>query len=97
MTDFFVSYNRADRGWAEWIAWQLEDGGYSTTLQAWDFHPGSNFVLDMQRATREADRTIAVLSPIMLQHSILSPNGRRPCTGSDWREGHFGARSRPHL
>ncbi len=24
MKDFFISYNKADRAWAEWIAWQLE-------------------------------------------------------------------------
>ena len=23
--DFFISYNKADREWAEWIAWQLEE------------------------------------------------------------------------
>jgi hypothetical protein len=61
--DFFISYNRADREWAEWIAWTLEEAGYSTILQAWDFRPGSNFVLEMQRAAQEADRLIAVLSP----------------------------------
>jgi hypothetical protein len=22
--DFFISYNQADRAWAEWIAWELE-------------------------------------------------------------------------
>jgi hypothetical protein len=22
--DFFISYNRADQTWAEWVAWQLE-------------------------------------------------------------------------
>ena len=43
--DFFISYNRADRTWAEWIAWQLEEAGYTTVLQAWDFGPGSNFAL----------------------------------------------------
>jgi TIR domain len=32
--DFFVSYTGADRAWAEWIAWQLEDAGYSIVLQA---------------------------------------------------------------
>ncbi|MGA9350971.1 MAG: TIR domain-containing protein [Anaerolineae bacterium] len=26
MKDFFISYNSADRTWAEWIAWQLEEG-----------------------------------------------------------------------
>jgi hypothetical protein len=25
--EFFVSYAGADRAWAEWIAWQLEDAG----------------------------------------------------------------------
>ena len=61
--DFFVSYNSADRAWAEWIAWELEDAGHSVVIQAWDFRPGVNFVLEMHRATIEADRTVAVLSP----------------------------------
>ena len=61
--DFFVSYNQADRAWAEWIAWQLESEGYTTVLQAWDFLPGSNFVVDMDNASGQASRTIAVLSP----------------------------------
>lgn len=63
MKDFFISHNKADKQWAEWIAWQLEEAGYSVTLQAWDFRPGTNFVLKMQKATQEATRTIAVLSP----------------------------------
>ena len=63
MKDFFVSYNRADRVWAEWIAWQLEATGYEVVLQAWDFRPGSNFVVEMDEATKQAERTIAVLSP----------------------------------
>jgi TIR domain len=37
--DFFVSYTAADQEWAEWIAWQLEEAGYRTVLQAWDFRP----------------------------------------------------------
>ncbi len=61
--DFFISYTSADKTWAEWIAWQLEEVGYSTILQAWDFRPGGNFILAMNRATRTARRTIAVLSP----------------------------------
>src|SRR3954470_9794313 len=35
--DFFISYNRADRTWAEWIAWQLEQAGRSFIVQAWHF------------------------------------------------------------
>ncbi|SRR5256885_16655553 len=60
--DFFVSYNKADRYWGEWIAWQLEEAGFSVVIQAWDFRPGSNFILEMQKAATEAERTIAVLS-----------------------------------
>jgi hypothetical protein len=63
MKDFFISYNKADRAWAEWIAYQLEDANYSTISQAWDFLAGGNFVLDMHKASQEAEHTIAVLSP----------------------------------
>ena len=62
MKDFFLSYNKEDKAWAEWIAWTLEDAGYSTVIQAWDFVPGSNFVLNMQQALEEAETTIAVIS-----------------------------------
>lgn len=63
MANFFVSYNRADRNWAEWIAWQLEEAGYAVIIQAWDFRPGANFVQEMDRAAAQAERTLAVLSP----------------------------------
>ena len=38
---FFISYTGADRVWAEWIAWQVEEAGYQVKIQAWDFSPGS--------------------------------------------------------
>jgi tetratricopeptide (TPR) repeat protein len=59
---FFISYNKADHTWAEWIAWQLEEQGYTTIIQAWDFRPGVNFVHKMHEAVQQAERTIAVLS-----------------------------------
>ncbi|WP_308301598.1 toll/interleukin-1 receptor domain-containing protein [Frankia sp. AiPa1] len=65
--DFFVSYTQADREWAEWVAWQLEDAGYSVLIQAWDFVPGSNWNSGMQRGTTSARRTIAILSEAYLQ------------------------------
>jgi tetratricopeptide (TPR) repeat protein len=71
--DFFISYNKADRHWATWIAWQLEAAGFSTLLQAWDFRPGCNFVLEMQAATTAARRTIAVLSPDYLDALYTQP------------------------
>lgn len=63
MMRFFVSYNGADRKWAEWIGHEVEDAGHLAILQAWDFLPGANFVLQMQEATKTTDKTILVLSP----------------------------------
>jgi tetratricopeptide (TPR) repeat protein len=74
--DFFISYNKADREWAEWIAQQLEQAGnYSVVIQAWDFRPGGNFVLDMQRALVGCNRMVAVLSPDYLTSGF---------TASEW-------------
>ena len=75
MKDFFVSYNKNDRAWAEWIAWQIEESGYTTSIQAWDFRPGGNFVYYMQEGTSKARRTIAVLSPDYLSSQF---------TASEW-------------
>ncbi|MBW4690277.1 MAG: TIR domain-containing protein [Lyngbya sp. HA4199-MV5] len=71
--DFFISYNRHDKTWAEWIAWTLEAAEYTVIIQAWDFRPGGNFVLDMQRAASQADRTIAVLSENYLSSQFTQP------------------------
>jgi hypothetical protein len=71
--DFFASYTSADRPWAEWIAWQLEDGGYSVRIQAWDFGAGANFVLEMDEAARVSQRTLAVLSPAFLESRYCGP------------------------
>jgi WD40 repeat protein len=71
--DFFISYNNADKNWAEWIAWTLEEAGYSVVIQAWDFRPGGNFILDMQRATEDTERTIAVLSEEYLKATYTQP------------------------
>jgi len=71
--DFFISYNKADKDWAEWIAWHLEEKGYKVVIQAWDFRPGCNFVLEMDNASRETDRTIAVLSPNYLSAFYTQP------------------------
>jgi TIR domain len=46
--DFFVSFNRADHAWATWIAWVLEEAGYSVFFQDWGFR--GNFVEHMNRA-----------------------------------------------
>ncbi|GAA4397852.1 hypothetical protein GCM10023187_07750 [Nibrella viscosa] len=67
MKDFFISYNQHDRTWAEWIAWQLEEAGYSVVIQAWDFT--GNWIIDMNKAMVDTARTVAVLSPQYLSAS----------------------------
>ncbi len=58
-----MSYTQADRAWAEWIAWILQEDGYRILVQAWDFVPGTNWVRGMDDGVTGATRTIAVLSP----------------------------------
>ena len=61
--DFFISHTSADRAWAEWVAWQLEESGYTAILQSWDFRPGDNFFLSMEKALDDAERIIVIISP----------------------------------
>ena len=69
--DFFVSFNKADRAWATWIAWVLEEAGYTVFFQDWDFK--GNFVLEMDRAHTQSRRTVAVLSPDYLTSRFTAP------------------------
>jgi serine/threonine protein kinase len=67
LKDFFIIYNRVDRSWAKWVAWELEDAGYSTILPPWSFRPDSDFEMEMRKATAKANRTIVILSPDYLK------------------------------
>jgi hypothetical protein len=71
--DFFISYTGKDKAWAEWIAWVLEAAGYQTVIQAWDFTAASNFILQMQGASADATRTIAVLTPDYFKSAFTKP------------------------
>ena len=70
--DVFVSYTHTDRAWAEWIAWVLEEAGYSVAIQAWDSRPGHNFGIFMDQSSR-ARQTVAVLSPKYLESHFTKP------------------------
>jgi TIR domain/Ricin-type beta-trefoil lectin domain len=61
--DFFISYTRSDRPWAEWIAWILEAAGYHVVLQHWDFVPGCTWPERVDDMAQAEVRTIAILSP----------------------------------
>src|SRR3954471_6233314 len=58
--DFFISHAGRDTGWAEWLAWQLHEAGYTVELDVWDWAPGQDFVARMETALKRADRLLAV-------------------------------------
>lgn len=62
MRDFFISFTRPDKQWAEWIAWCIEEEGYSVIIESWDFAVGRDFVVEMHHALKNAKSIIAVLS-----------------------------------
>lgn len=71
----FISYNHEDEQWATWIAKTLEDSGYTTIIQAWDFKPGNNFILEMQKAVTNSHKTLLVLSKTITIQHFVSLNG----------------------
>jgi hypothetical protein len=79
--NFFISFTGPDRPWAEWIAWELEQTGHSVTIQAWDFRPGSDFVVEMERALAQAGRVLAVLSPAYLASPFAMAEWRAAFAG----------------
>lgn len=50
---FFISDTGKDRSWAEWLAWVLEEAGYTTCIQAWDFAPGTDWVHAMRQGLQD--------------------------------------------
>ena len=60
--DFFVSHAGADRAWAEWVAWELAEAGYTVELDVWDWAAGRNFVTAMSDALGRCDRVVALFS-----------------------------------
>jgi tetratricopeptide (TPR) repeat protein len=75
LRDFLISYHTADRAWKEWIAWHLEEAGYSTLSR--DDPRAIGFIERVQPATLRAERTIVLLSPEYLADVV---------TADDWRE-----------
>jgi TIR domain len=65
--NFFISYTKTDKPWAEWLNWFLEDKGFSTFVQFKDIVWGHNFIVRMDDGLKEADRLITILSPEFLR------------------------------
>jgi tetratricopeptide (TPR) repeat protein len=60
--DFFISHAGVDLAWAEWVAWQLTEAGYTVELDAWNWHAGESFVAHMSEAIARCECVIALLS-----------------------------------
>ena len=66
MKNFFISYTKTDKAWAEWLNWFVESKGFSTFVQFKDIAWSENFVVRMEEGLKEAERLITVLSPEFL-------------------------------
>ena len=67
--DFFVSHAGADRAWAEWVAWQLTNAGYTVELDVWDWAAGQNFMAAISDALDRCDRVLALFSAAYFDRS----------------------------
>jgi tetratricopeptide (TPR) repeat protein len=61
-----------DRAWAEWIAWTLEDRGYSVYVDPWDIVPGSSAPAAVDRFLTAVDRVVGVFSPASVRDPTMS-------------------------
>lgn len=68
--DFYITHHKADSTWAEWVAWELEEAGYSVVIQTGDFRPGHGLA---ERAMAEAAHIIFLLSPDYLGSEYTTP------------------------
>src|SRR5436305_4292832 len=67
LQSFFISYASADRIWAEWIEWQLEENGFTAILPESGLRSDMNFALEIDGIFKKAERIIVILSPDYLR------------------------------
>src|SRR3954447_9501982 len=86
-TDFFISHAGRDTGWAEWLGWQLQQGGWTVELDVWDWAPGEDFVARMAAALESADRVLAVCTEAYFSSAFGGAELRAAFAGSAAAEG----------
>lgn len=74
MQDIFISYVSTDRPWADWIAWVLEEKGYTLTAQVLDGPSGESLVNNMKQALTEDGFIVIVLSPNYITFADTQPD-----------------------
>jgi cellulose biosynthesis protein BcsQ len=74
--DFVLSYSGPDQDWADWIAWQLVNAGYSVQLDVWGGTAGRGPAAVMTDALARADRVLLLFSAAYFQHwALAAPDG----------------------
>lgn len=86
--DFFVSHAGPDRVWAEWVAWHLQEAGYTVELGARDWAPGDDFIKRMAAALDRASRMVALLSPAYFADSRYTADELSAALVKDETGGH---------
>jgi DNA-directed RNA polymerase specialized sigma24 family protein len=69
---YFISYNKNDIAWAEWVAWIVENLGFQAIIQAWDFTPGKSWTQEMDSAIKRSDSTICILTDDFLNSGFTA-------------------------
>lgn len=70
---FFISHSNANKEYADWIAWALEEAGYSMMFDSWDFSKGKGFIDCMNEGMVGCERVIAVASPKYWEANYMHP------------------------
>src|SRR3954465_8242059 len=86
-TDFFISHDGRDTGWAEWLGWQLQEAGHTVELDVWDWAPGEDFVARMGAALQRADRLLAVCTEAYFSSAFAGAELRAAFVGQAKAEG----------
>src|SRR3954467_10160201 len=86
-TDFFISHAGRDTAWAEWLAWQLQQAGYTVELDGGGWGPGGDFVARMQTALERADRLLAVCTEAYFASAFGGAELRAAFAGQEVSEG----------
>ncbi len=65
--DFAIHHVHSDETWAEWIASQLKEAGYTAELQVWDFKKIHYSMRELNKHTERRTCVISVVSPTYLR------------------------------
>lgn len=61
-THYFLSFNSADRKWAEWISFVLEEHGAKVSNHYWEIGAGENIIKWMRENLDKCDSVVSLFS-----------------------------------